>query len=334
MGGGQITLQNPVANQFPAFIFGNAQFCDRVAEQDSAAGQTLVICGAGPSLAEEAAEWCPKGDQVWGCNSAMPWLVAQGHKVTHGFTIDQTAHMCVEWQSPPDVEYLVASTIHPHLTSLLLAHQRRITWFHNFVGIDRPPVEYGVCLDCNAMIPDVRGEGGDCPHARVDTRRELYEDWMYMALYAPTIRAGSGLNATTRAIDVALFMGFKRIIVLGADCCLRLKAPSPEGAVPGSAEYMRWLEHEVVMHADGSGALSSGATPVTIGGKIDGRFFLTKPDMSITAVWLEVMRRKLKGRLELVGDGLPNALRHKSEKFLRRMPALVDSRGKPVTLNI
>jgi hypothetical protein len=330
----QIQLQNPVAEHHAAFIFGNAQYCDRVVEQDSAKGETLVICGAGPSLAEDAGTWCRKGDQVWGCNSAMPWLVAQGYPVTHGFTIDQTAHMCAEWESAPPVEYLVASTIHPHLTTLLLAHQRRLTWFHNFVGIKRPPVQYGICLDCEAMVPDVLNEHPECLHARTETRLENYEDWMYMALYPGTVRAGSGLNAVTRAIDVALFMGFARIIVLGADCCLRVRNPLPEGVVPGTLAYTRWLNEEVVMHADGSSALSSGATPVTLQGMIDGRRFLTKPDMSITAVWLEVMRRKLKGRLEVIGDGLPNALRNKSLKYLNRLPALVDSRGRPMQINL
>src|SRR5207248_3158097 len=160
-------LENPMSNNYEAFIVGNAQSCDHVVEKDSAEGQTLVICGAGPSLREEAAEWCPKCDQVWGCNSAMTYLAEHGHKVTHGFTVDQQAAMVEEWVSAPDVEYLLASTVHPHLTEYLISKNRTLRFFHNFVGLKNPPVQW----------PDENG---------VD-RIEAYEDWLYMLLYPGTV---------------------------------------------------------------------------------------------------------------------------------------------------
>jgi hypothetical protein len=289
-------------------------YCDKVVQQNFAKDQTVVICGAGPSLKEEAAEWIPKGDHVWACNSALPWLIEQGYRVTHGFTIDQTPQMLEEWHSAPDVEYLLASTVHPHLTDYLLSQGRDIAFFHNFVGIKEKPVTW----------PDENGV----------MREESWEDWAYQIMYAGTVRAGSGLNAVTRAIDVALFGGAKEIIVLGADCCLRFKKEPPKDKGPGTPEFEQWLIEETVMHADGGHALASGATPVVLTGKIDGRLFAVKPDLVITAVWLVVMARKLKGRLKLVGDGLPNALKHKSNKFLERLPSLVDSEGKPVSITI
>jgi hypothetical protein len=330
-----IQLQNPVASQFGAFIVGNAQFCDQVAEENEAKGQHLIICGAGPSLAEHAAEWCPKGDQVWGCNSAMIYLHKQGHKVTHGFTVDQTAHMLVEWYDAPDVDYLIASTAHPHLVEHLLDRQRRLTFFHNFVGIQQRPVAYGLCKTCNALLPPMEGENlppTDCLHEDVEHGIMNYEDWLYQALYPPTIRAGSGLNAVTRAIDVGLFMGFSRITVLGADCALKVTKPLDPSVEPGSPRHLQWLREDVVMHADGGHALTSGATAVTMGGVIDGRHWETKPDLIISAVWLELMRRKFAPRIELVGDTLPNALKGKSKKFLSRLPTLVDSKGNPVSI--
>ena len=112
-----------------------------VAMQDSAKGQHLVLCGAGPSANQHAAEWCPQADQIWGCNSALVWLQDNGHKPTHGFTVDQTPEMLNEWRSTPDVEYLLASTVHPHLSELLHARQRRIRYFHNYVGIEHRAVE-------------------------------------------------------------------------------------------------------------------------------------------------------------------------------------------------
>jgi hypothetical protein len=342
-GGGQILLQNPVSDHFPSFIVGNSveggrayppvdrpylylppvdesgdrillPYCDRVVKAGECEGKTLVICGAGPSLRETAAEWCPKGDDVWGCNSALTWLYENGHKVTHGYTIDQTAHMLGEWHTAPDVKYILASTVHPNLTSYLLSRDRDVTFFHNFVGIKQSPVKW----------PDENGI----------MREETWEDWAYQIMYSGTVRAGSGLNAVTRAIDVALFMGYEKIIVLGADCCLRFKKNPPKDKGPGTKEFHDWLRNETVMHADGGHALASEATPVVLTGEVDGRLFAVKPDLVITAVWLVVMRRKLKGRLEIIGDGLPNALKHKSNKFLERLPQLVDSEGNSVPISV
>ena len=321
--GPQITLSNPETNNFEAFIAGNATVCRNpsyhgpeilctaactpMAEEGSGRGQHLVLCGAGPSLAEHAAEHCTNempADQVWGCNSALTWLVDNGYRATHGFAVDQTAHMCAEWVSAPDVEYLLASSVHPHLVEYLVSKNRRTRFFHNFVGIKKPPVMVEPGKYCD------------------------YEDLVYMTLYAPTVRCGSGLNAVTRALDVAQFMGFETITVLGADCALRAKTAPPDAPV-GSPEMLAWLR-STVMHADGGNALASGATPVTLSGEIDGRLWTSKPDMLITAQWLMRMAKTSNGRIRLIGDTLPNALMHKDETFLARLPALTDSSGKPM----
>jgi hypothetical protein len=324
LGGDQATikLQNPVAEHFQAFVIGNAVQCQRipphaygekcdsaacavVVEKDSAAGQHLVLCGAGPSLAETAAEWCPQGDQVWGCNSAMTWLYDHNHRPTHGFTVDQTAHMLEEWASVPDVEYLIASTVHPHLSEYLVARGRRTRFFHNYVGIKGDPVTY-------------------------DGETMGFEDWMYAALFPTTVRAGSGLNSVNRAIDVALFMGFGKITVLGADCAIRFTRPQPKDAPIGSPAYRQWLEEETTMHADGGHAMASGATQITMQGEVDGRLWLTKPDMIVSAVWLEKTRQRHRDTITLVGDTLPVALRDKPDEYLRRLPTMVDSHGEPL----
>jgi hypothetical protein len=340
----EIKLLSPQTNNYGAWIVGNAQHCDKVVEQDSAKGQHLVLCGAGPSLAEHADEWCPKADQVWGCNSAMTFLYERGHTVTHGFAIDQNPEMVQEWASAPPVEYLVASTVHPHLVEYLLAKGRSLTFFHNFVGIQQRPVAYAYCHSCDGTA-DYKTE--ICPACNVAMERQAcsYEDWVYQSLYPGTIRAGSGLNAVTRAIDVARFMGFAKITVLGADCAIRTKSEPPEGLQVGTKEHMDWLRSETVMHADGGSALASNATPVTLDGVIDagtpdetvrpghGRRWLTKPDLMISAVWLQKMARQLP-ELELVGDTLPVALLGKDDAYLSRLPKMVDSSGQDIQFTV
>lgn len=310
-----IRLQNPVADHFKAFVIGNAVTCQRipphdtkeercdsaecavVVEENQCKGQTLTLCGAGPSLAEEIAG-APKTDQLWGCNSALTWLIDNGYQPNAGITVDQTPAMLAEWESAPDVEYLLASTVHPHLTEWLIQHGRKTRFFHNYVGIREADVEW-------------------------DGVRMCFEDWLYSTLFPATVRAGSGLNTLNRALDVAMFMGFRHIYVLGADCALRASRPSPDAPF-GSPEHRRWLEEDVVMHANGDHATVHGATAQTFEGEIDGRYWVTKPDMMISAVWLVKTVHKNPGRITLLGDTLPNALIDKPDEYLKRLPSMGD----------
>ncbi len=306
----------------------NATKCQHVVEVDSAKGQHLILCGAGPSLRDEADEWCPQGDQIWGCNSAVTWLHDNGHNPTHAFCIDQTAAMLNEWATTLDVEYLVASTVHPHLVQFLEDEGRFTRFFHNYVGINKPAVSY--CL-CGHDEVDHEQGCSECDCEAYDMRILGYEDWLYARCYNDhnaTVMAGSGLNAVTRAVDVAHFMGFSKITVLGADCALRVKRPFD--GIHGSPEHRAWLEHETEMHADGGNALASNATPITIGGEIDGRWWETKPDMMISAVWLVRMGKALGDGFQLIGDTLPNAIKDKPNDFLDRLPALIGNDGKPI----
>lgn len=324
-----IILENPETQNFASFIFGNALHCDQVVEPRSMEGKTVVICGAGPSLRDTAEKWVPKGDQVWGCNSAAIWLYDHGHKVTHAFTVDQTPQLLAEWITAPDIEYLLASTVHPHTTEYLIEKGRRITWFHNFVGVKGPPVAYTACLDCNWMGDSGATACDECQSKNVHDGKTSYEEWLYTALYPATVVVGSGLNATTRAIDLALFMGFDKIIVLGADCALKTLAP-PIKARTGSPEHLEWLRNHTIMHADGGHALASDQSSLTLEATIDGRFWLTKPDLIVTASWLVRMKRKFGSRISIMGDTLPRALMGKSEAWLNRLPTLTNKEGQAI----
>jgi hypothetical protein len=328
----EIRLENPQSGNFRTFIYANSLNCDNVVEQDSMKGKTLAICGAGPSLAECASEHLPKADVIWGCNSAGPWLLKHGFKVDAFYSVDQTPELIEEWVSAPDVEYILASSVHPNLVEYLKSKDRRISFHHNFVGVQERPVSFAACLDCG-VTPDADTlVCPQCQSTNIVTRTESYEDWLYMALYPGTVRAGSGLNTVTRAVDVAFFMGFDKVMVLGSDCCLKVLNPRPETAVQGTAEYLDWLRKETVMHADGGSALASNASPLTFEATIDpgthgmnvrpgkGKHFVSKIDLIVSAIWLVMMERDSKGRLEVVGDGLVPALRKKSKSYLRRLP--------------
>jgi hypothetical protein len=316
-------------------------------KQDSAKGQHLVLCGAGPSLNDHAAEWTEKADQVWGCNSALTWLAKSGHRVTHGFAVDQTESLVDEWRdAPSDVDYLIASTVNPKLVQFLETEDRQHRFFHNFVGLPGPAQ---AIHDDNGVFLEVM----------------QYEDWLYANLFPASVRCGAGLNAVTRAIELGVYMGFAKITVLGADCALRVKRRCPWPAQPTESKaFQKWLRRDTVMHADGGNALASGATAVVLNTTIDAgtpdetirlangatttdasprfwkgeppsvtkkgpaRYWSTKPDMVMSAQWLVRMARAMPGTIELIGDTLPNALMGKNEAYLRRLPNFVDAQGR------
>ncbi len=267
---GLIRPVNPLSSeQFAEHITANAVHCRAVVEPGSAAGQSLVICGAGPSLADTIGRFW--GDQVWACNGALPWLLEHGHRVTHGFTVNQTRDIVVMWERCVGVGFLLASTVCPDLPMVLV--DRPMTWFHNVV-------------DCHT------------------------QDDLYRSLYPETVVAGSGLSAVTRALDVADYMGFSSITVLGADCCLR----------------------DGVMHVGGGRPEDDGCAPAILSGVIDGRTWTMQPDMAVSANWLVRMARNSGGRISLVGDTFPNAIIGKPAEFLERLPHMVTPSGARVPM--
>lgn len=283
----------PDMHRFAAQIRANARPGTPVAVPDSRRGRTLTICGAGPSLADQT---IPATDEVWAVNSALPWLWRRDQRVTHGVTIDQGRAMLAdhEWGLAVPVDYLVASSVHPDLVDLLEDAGQTVTFFHSYLGLTDP-------------------EGWDT------AGRGPYETWLYRTLYGTTVMAGHGLNGVPRAVCLALGMGFDHITVLGADCAARPDCP-PMPA-PGSADYSDWLR-QVPLYVDGRTAAVYGAEAPMAEAEIDGRRWVTRPDMLISAIHLLELEAAYPGRVTLVGDTLPNAFRMQGPEWWADLPTL------------
>src|SRR5882757_804708 len=114
----QATIQLEMPNQdyLLDHLKQNAKYAKQVVLQNQALGKRLVICGAGPSLADshEQIRKTP-AHQVWAANSALPYLVDNKLPVTHGITVDMSEEMFTdpyEWQRTFPVRYLVSSGVH------------------------------------------------------------------------------------------------------------------------------------------------------------------------------------------------------------------------------
>jgi hypothetical protein len=174
-----MTLESPVQDQLAEFCRKNRETEPLVMAQMGAfKGQTLALCGAGPSLAEFTN--INSVDQVFACNSALPFMVGRGQHVDAGVGIDQTPGLLDEWADPPDVPYYIASTVDPALTRHLLKHGRELRFFHSTVG-----------------FPD---------------EIAAYKKWPTGCL------AFCGHNVVGRFLRVVPWLGFERVDIYGADC--------------------------------------------------------------------------------------------------------------------
>ena len=252
-----IELRSPVQEHLRAYVDAN-RVTDpaRMVTPAMRTGHTVAICGAGPSLARADIHGV---DQVWACNSALPYLHARTERVGAAIGIDQTAAMIREWADPPDVPYYLASSVDPALVQHLAAHGRTVSFFHNHVGFDADEFQH------------------------------------YCATYPPTLMVGEGFTVVSRAIGLALWMGYERIDVYGADCA--------------------FADHDVT-HANGEQATTAYHNPLIMAGEINGRTWRTRPDMLMDAVHLVRRVRQANGRIRLLGDTLPVALLGKDDATL------------------
>lgn len=285
------TLAIPNQDHLADQIRANASLVKSMVQENSHQGKTLAICGAGPSLAPMVKQSFWWADEAWACNSALPFLLNKGVRVTHGFTVDQGEEMHLDWPVAYDVDYLLASSVHPSLAKRIVETGKSVTWFHNYVGLKPGGLEY-----------------------------ELYS-----TLYPPGPQVGYGLNSVPRAMCLALWMGFSTIKVYGADHAAR----PTERNLPawGTPEWIPFLQ-STVLYADGRSAFDAYGPDVTIvQGTIDGKHWHTRPDMVISAQHVANLAKVYPDRIELVGDTLPNALLNQSEEWLETCPQLNSEQG-------
>jgi len=259
-------------NEFVARFTPNPCECDPptiagrhpVVRYNEAKGQQIVICGAGPSLNQFRPFIEKFKGEIWGTNRALNYLHGWGVTKAKGVAIDPSTRLFGEvWTPPPETEYLLATSVNPGLVWAIEALGYPIRYFHSYRGV-------------------------------------ADEVALYQTLYPPTALASFGLNVPNRAVDVAEFMGFRRIYLAGCDLALGENDKFYAGGEEGHNK-----------------------DDVTLEGSVDGKhFFRTKTDMLMSAVELARKRRRLKTqgvKLTFLGNTLPRALQNQPESVLRRV---------------
>lgn len=167
--------------------------------------------------------------------------------------------------------------------------------------LEPPDVTYLVASSCDpALVAHLKWHGRRVLffHNAVGIQVPGYaSEWdYYRATWPePAVMVGEGMNVVSRVIYLAEAFGFERIDIHGADCCF----------APGD-----------VAHANGETVHEAYATPVVMGGTVNGREFRGRPDHLMEAVDLVRKVRRYKGRVRLMGDTLPVALLGKPDEYL------------------
>jgi len=295
-------LRLPNFAKFEQFIRANAKTVNGKARAmlrpNTRQGQSVAIVGAGPSLNDHLNEL--RGREVWAVNSALPYLLSKDVRPTHAFTMDQTKGMLKDWaRVVAGVTYYVSSAVMPQLVAHLQRHGARLRWFHSFNGLEDPPGW---------------------------SKSRGYELDLYCTLFPMSVMVGHGLNSVPRAVCLALAMGYSDIAVYGADCACAPDGPPMPGYSAGEEAYLAW-QKQITFYADGRPAFEMFAGSPFAEGVVDGRRWATRADMVISAQHLLDLVKQSGGRVRLVGDTLPNAIKDKPPEWLAQLPQL-NEQGK------
>lgn len=159
-----------------------------------------------------------------------------------------------------------------------------------------PAVPYYIASTCDpALVRHLRAHGHPVYffHSYVGFSADEFD--VYCATWPPTFMVGQGMTVLSRFTGLAFWLGFERVDVYGADCAI---------AADGTA------------HADGTMVMDAYRSPLLLEHVIDGRRWVTRPDMLMDAVeWVRRVRAS-DGKIRLMGDTLPNALMDKEDKYL------------------
>jgi len=118
---------------------------------------------------------------------------------------------------------------------------------------------------------------------------------LYNTLFETHDCMGGGYNVVNRAVSAAFFMGARKVILAGNDC--------------------GWRKDED-MYADGP-AHREGVD-MTDHGMVDGREWMTRPDMLASGVALAKLAKARPHAIEFIGDTLPSKLVDKDDEFLNK----------------
>ncbi len=223
-----------------------------------------VVCGSGPSLLKPAVlrelrEYQRKKWVFIACKESIRLLSERGFDLTYSVSMDPAEHQVEKTKLVEGITYLLAVSCNPVLFDHCLSAGNNVELFMSACGARDE--ERGMC--------------------EVDLYRHYWPD-----MDLPVMEGG--YNVLNRAVVLAFWLGFRRVVVAGGD----FGARDPERAyyAPGA-----------------QGKAGNEGAWLTDHGKLDGTPWFTKADLMASAGHL-ALQIKAGAPVKVLGDSVTNAL--------------------------
>lgn len=310
----QIAFANPNSERLGDFIRSAAARGLTLIEKDRHAGAPgALICGMGNSLETKATRrairrHARRGWTVFAIKDAITYVRELGLSVTYSVAMDPGEHQIAKTPVYAEVIYCMASSCHPSLYDHVLAGGAEAQVFHSACGYKEYSYQPGFVLDLTPRQPP-GANGRDRQQAIVLNECELNTEEGYpfspvvlketdeVGLYKQEFgRADTmcgGYVVGNRAIALAKYMGFARVVCAGMD--------------------FGWREGDGY-YAPFSQAQFYDDLHMSDRGRTDGKVWWTRPDLLASAV--DVARKIKAGEVTVIGDSLAAALAERDDAYL------------------
>jgi hypothetical protein len=276
-------------------------------QKDSHVGQKALICSTGPSLKNKSTlrrvKALAKSHVVFALKESIPFLKSKGVKVSYTVAMDPGGERQIT-RTPidTDVTYCIASSCNPKLYDHILGNGCKIEVFHSACGEMQPAYEPGMRFDCSdtqsALIEGVHvlntmDDGAQfCPLVPIlKTELQLYGEIFGEDKVATMC---GGFTVTNRALALAKYMGFDKVVMAGTDFGWRKE---------GGSHYCDLVK-----------VAANDDNYMTDQGLIDGKPWFTRPDQLASAQ--DVARKIKANEVTIIGDSLALALSKHTDEFL------------------
>lgn len=311
-----VTFTNPHFDQLAAHVRSCAARDLPMVERDRHRGAPgVVICSTGPSI-ERRSNFRRvrtlikhRGYALIALKEALGFFNDRGMRAAYSVAMDPGGERQIR-RTPiiGGVTYCLASSCHPELYDHLLDGGARVEVFHSACGVRDFHLQPGVKMKPTEDAPEgavgvITGEfllrdaeGGEYnPVVPV----VLGETELYGRLFPSGDVMCGGYAVVNRAVSLARYMGFRRVVLAGADFGWRDPAAESHYA---SFVAVGPAAEDGMMHDEG---------------RVDGTRWYTRPDQLGSAV--DIAQRVKNGKLEIIGDSLAASLSRRSETFLNRV---------------
>ena len=275
-------------------------------------GKKVVVCGSGPSLGnnevlDNIRSLKEQGHLIVACKHAIKSLYDRGIAIDWAVTMDPGAHIArpdKKIYKAPGAKHIAASTSDPILFRYLRSNLPYKEWLETLTEEEQKSV---LTTDFEAWkkgefvfadVPEQLPAEVFIFHSATGLEDEYN---LYKQKFDHGECMGGGYNVVNRAVAAMLFMGVSKITLAGTDCGWRQDESFYVDGVP---------------HVDGVDMCDNGM--------IDGKPWMTRPDMLASGISIAKLAKKLPGVFDFLGDTLPSKLAKKDDEFLKRCGDFVD----------